>query len=254
MKKRFTSMLLAMVMSFSLIVPAFAEFRGTDMNKMGNGEVVKRSNSTVEISSENLYYDAELGAYAVAFTLNSDGTVNVLSKREATAITNRCEKINEQDLTAGDPVQHPLRDYRQWYEFKQIGRPVRVTGSTQKVSPDIAYSAGGTHISKTVSCTSTHYFSASVNTSEKQSAVQAGATIGWQRSATASTTITFDLKPGQCGYIGFCPYYNRVYGNLELHGNWGDGIIGTYEAYGYSVCVTNSGEADGLFKFVLTKK
>ena len=241
MKKIFAA-IMSIVMTFSLTSNVFAT--GYDQD---NG-----NNSTIEISSENLYYDAELDAYAVAFTVNGDGSVNILPKREATAISNRCEKINAQDLTEADPGQHPLtRDYHQWYVFKQIGRPMRATGTTQKVSPDIEYSAGGTHISRTVSCTSTHYFSATANTSEKQSAIQAGATIGWQRSATASTTVTFDLKPGQRGYIGFCPYYNRVYGNLELHGNWGDGMIGTYEVYGYSVCVTDSGEADGVFKFIL---
>lgn len=252
MKKRFTSMLLAMAMSFSLIVPAFAEYRGTDMNNMGKGEVVKRNNSTVAISSENIYYDAELGAYAVAFTLNSNGTVKVLSKREATAITSRCEKINEQDLIAGDPEQGPFkRDYRQWYVFKQKRVVNKVMGSAQKVSPDIECSAAGAHISRTLSCTSTHYFSAKVDTSAKKSAVQAGATFGWQKSASVSTTVSFDLEPGQRGYIAFCPYYNKVVGDLELHGNWGDGIIGSDEVEGYSVRLTSSGEADGLFKFIL---
>ena len=127
-----------------------------------------------------------------------------------------------------------------------------MSGELKKVSPDIKYSAGGSHISKTVSTTITHYFSAAVDTSAKKSAVQAGATIGWEKSASTETTFTFDLRPGQKGYIGFTPYYNRVYGDLELYGNWGDGLISTTKVYGYSVKVTDDGDADGLFQFVLT--
>jgi hypothetical protein len=106
---------------------------------------------------------------------------------------------------------------RDWGCFpnKQFSGPVQTTGKLQKVSPNIEYSAGGSHISKTVSATSSHYFSASVDTSAKKSAVQAGATIGWEKSASVSTTYSFDLLPGQKGYIGFYPYHNRVFPSWE---------------------------------------
>ncbi len=242
--RKAVSFALAVVMVFTLSVPALA-------HEQGNSFVV-------DTSSEHVYYDTELRANVIAFTCNADGTVNYLTKNEADAITN-----NTTDLVSLD---HGLRrvengsstcdvspsgDYYQYYRFKQIGGAVKYTGSMKKVSQDIEAPAGGAQISKSVSATSTHYFSASVNTSDKKAAVQAGATIGWQSSASVTTTFTFNLLPGQKGYIGFYPYYNRVYGDLELHGNWGDGLISTTQVYGYSVKLNDSGEADGLFKLIL---
>lgn len=113
--------------------------------------------------------------------------------------------------------------------------------------------AGGGSISRTISYTSTHFFSASVSTEQQKSAIQAGANIGWEKSASTSTTYTVNLLSGQRGYIGFYPYYNRVVGDLELYGNWGDGLLSTTRnVAGYSVRLTSDGEADGLFKFIQT--
>ena len=40
-------------------------------------------------------------------------------------------------------------------------------------------------------------------------------------------------------------------GNLELYGNWGDGLISTERGVaGYSVKLTSDGEADGLYEFI----
>lgn len=237
--KKILSLLLSMFMIFSLSISVFA----TD-----------KANPTIAIdtSPEHIYYDTELNANVISFTRNNDGTVNYLTKEEADAITNTADLTFATDTGIGeiDALPQPL-DYFQYFRFVQISGPVKVTGKLQKVSPDIEYSAGGAEISKTVSATSTHYFSANVTTSKQESAIQAGATIGWEKSASTSTTYTFELLPGQKGYIGFYPYYNRVYGDLELHGNWGDGLISTEKAYGYSVKLTDSGEADGLFKFIL---
>lgn len=234
--KKFLSLLLSLSMVFTLSIPVFA--------------VVDESTPTIAIdtSAEHMYYDTELNANVIAFTCNSDGTVNYLTKEEADAITNTTDLTS---TTAIDKIDTPQpRDYFQYYRFVQTSGPITVTGPLQKVSQDVEYSAGGTHISQTVSTTSTHYFSANVTTSQQESAIQAGATIGWQKSASVSTTFTFDLVPGQKGYIGFYPYYNKVLGDLELHGNWGDGLISSERAAGYSVKLTDNGQADGLFKFV----
>lgn len=60
-----------------------------------------------------------------------------------------------------------------------------------------------------------------------------------------------NLRAGEKGYIGFHPYYNKVVGNLELYGNWGDGLLSTERGVaGYSVKLTSDGEAEGLYEFI----
>lgn len=60
-----------------------------------------------------------------------------------------------------------------------------------------------------------------------------------------------NLRAGDKGYIGFYPYYNKMEGNLELYGNWGDGLLSTERGVaGYSVKLTSDGEAEGLYEFI----
>ena len=144
-----------------------------------------------------------------------------------------------------------LRDYRNWYVFKQTSGPTQYVGSLKKVSADLVAPRGGGSITKSVGYTSTHFFSASIGSQDKKSAIQAGATIGWQSSASTSTSYTVNLRAGDKGYIGFYPYYNKIVGNLELYGNWGDGLLSTERGVaGYSVKLTSDGEAEGLYEFI----
>lgn len=241
MKKMF-SLVLALSLLLSLSTTGYAAVED-DCN-----------NITIDVSEEHLYYDEELGTNVVAFTINSDGTVNYLSKEEADAITAQAGHDNniEQHIIH-DIDESSVRpyDYRQWYEFVQTSGPTKYVGSVKKVSADLEAPAGGGAISKDVSYTSTHFFSASITTTSQKNAIEAGASIGWEKSASTSTTYTVNLLAGQKGYIGFYPYYNKVVGDLELYGNWGDGLISTTKnVAGYSVMLTDDGEADGLFKFI----
>ena len=61
-----------------------------------------------------------------------------------------------------------------------------------------------------------------------------------------------NLIGGQKGYIGFIPYYEKVVGDMEYRSNW-DGLIRTEKGVsGYSVKLLDTGEADGVYKFVET--
>lgn len=213
--------------------------------------IFAQENKNIDLTNrENIYYDESLGANVIAFTLNEDGSVNYLTKTEVDSITKNAgsEDINVEE-TNNDNVM--LRDYRNWYVFRQTSGPTQYTGSLKKVSADLEAPKGGGSITQSVETESIHFFSATIGSQDKKSAIQAGATIGWQSSAKSSTSYTVNLRAGERGYIGFYPYYNKVVGNLELYGNWGDGLISTERGVaGYSVKLTNTGEADGLYKFI----
>lgn len=213
--------------------------------------VFAQENKNIDLTNrENIYYDESLGANVIAFTLNEDGSVNYLTKTEVDSITKNAgsEDINVEE-TNNDNVM--LRDYRNWYVFRQTSGPTQYTGSLKKVSADLEAPKGGGSITQSVETESIHFFSATIGSQDKKSAIQAGATIGWQSSAKSSTSYTVNLRAGERGYIGFYPYYNKVVGNLELYGNWGDGLISTERGVaGYSVKLTSTGEADGLYKFI----
>ncbi|MCQ4935554.1 hypothetical protein [Anaerotignum propionicum] len=242
--KKFLSLILSCAMIFSASATVFAS------------EVTNEKDITVNLEDGHSYYDDKLNTNVIAFTINSDGSVNYLTEEEVNSIPsiNEAEELTES--TPSDIVQNDskivTRGYREWYEFDQTGGPYHYKGSLKKVSADLEAPAGGGGIDEEVSYTSSHFFSASVTTNAEKSAIQAGASIGWESSATSSTTYRVNLLPGQTGYIGFYPYYNRVVGDLELHSNW-DGIISTKTGVsGYSVKLTDDGEADGLYKFIET--
>lgn len=202
---------------------------------------------------ENVYYDESFGANVIPFTLNKDGSVNYLTKAEADSITKNAgsEDINLKTniYKVNDEVM--LRKYRNWYVFRKTSGPTKYTGLLKKVSADLYAPRGGGSITKNVGYTSTHFFSATIGSQDKKSAIQTGATIGWHSSASTSTSYTVNLRAGEKGHIGFYPYYDKIVGNLELHGNWGDGLISTEKGVaGYSVRVTSDGEADGIYKFI----
>lgn len=64
-----------------------------------------------------------------------------------------------------------LRDYRNWYIFKQTSGPTLYIGSLEKVSADLVAPRGGGSITKSVGYTSTHFFSASISFQDEKSAI-----------------------------------------------------------------------------------
>ncbi|WP_455721503.1 hypothetical protein [Agathobacter sp.] len=156
------------------------------------------------------------------------------------------ENIPIEGTSSGDIATF---DYREWYEFVPSGSKKQSSGSQRKISADFEAPRGGGSVSKTVSFTVSHTFSANVTSSSQKSAIQAGCGFSWVTSASASTTYTANLNAGEKGYLSFTPYYNKISGSLKLYSNW-DGYLSSRSVTGYSVKKTSDGEPDGLYKFV----
>lgn len=209
-------------------------------------EETSTSDSTTEISREYSYYDSELDAYVIAFTRNSNDTINYLTESESAQLSTVTEDIPMENTSSDEIV--PL-DYREWYRFVPSGSKTQVNGSQRKISADFEAPRGGGSITKTVSFTVSHTFSSNVTLASEKSAIQAGCGFTWVESASSSSTYTANLNPGEKGYLSFTPYYNKISGSLQLYSNW-DGLLSSKSAAGYSVKKTSDGEPDGLYKFI----
>ncbi len=227
------STILSLVLILSLYSPVMAaETTSTD--------------NTTELLREYSYYDAELDAYVIAFTRNSDDTINYLTENEAIQLSTMTENVPMEDTSSDEIVPF---DYREWYKFVPSGSKTQSNGSQRKVSADFEAPKGGGSVTKTVSFTVSHTFSANVTSASEKSAIQAGCGFSWVKSASSSTTYTANLNAGEKGYLSFTPYYNKISGSLQLYSNW-DGLISSKSATGYSVKKTADGEPDGLYKFI----
>jgi hypothetical protein len=177
--------------------------------------------------------------------INEDGTVDYLAEEEVKALEGEAVTLKE-DTSIDEIIPY---DYSEWHTFTPSGPKTQSTGTRQKVSADfVAPNAGGS-VTKTVSFSVSHSFSANVSTSSEKSAIQAGAGFGWVKSAAANTSYKANLKKGEKGYLSFTPYYDKVTGSLKKYSNW-DGLISTKTSTGYSVKKLNTGEPDGIFQFI----
>ena len=207
----------------------------------------------IEISTNSSYFDEELGKYVVSFTVNSDNSINYLSKKDVDSIKHlnslKYRKTIEKNTDSVIELKG-LADYYEWYEFIKESGPVKYVGTRRKVSADFEAPPGGGSVSKTVSFSIAHTYSINVTTLSQKLAIQADAGFSWTESAESSTTYTANLNPGESGYLAFTPYYDKVNGTLNLYSNW-DGLISSKQASGYSVKTTYDGEPDGLYQFIL---
>lgn len=236
MKKIFYMFLSFVLLLTSVCMPAYAE-----------------PLDAIEISKEYAYYDESLGAHVVPFTLNADNTLNYLTKAQVDELKHFTEidmnaDVSEIDRLGENDIIRPL-DYREWYEFDKISGPVKYVGAPKKVSADFTGPKAGGSVTKTISFQISHTFSANVGTSIEKSLIQAGAGFSWTESAGTSTSYTANLDEGEVGYVSFSPYYDRVYGKMNLYSNW-DGLISSKYVYGYSVMLTDDGEPDGMYEFI----
>ena len=242
MKKKVLLVLSFALMLISATVPVVA-----DVNPLPT--------DNIEISRQDAYYDEALNAYVVSFTLNSDNTLNYLTKAEVSNLN----QITESQVSAlklpelSDDLIVKPRGYYEYYRFEKTSGPNQASGARRKVSADFEAPIGGGSVTKHISFTVTETFSANVTNDLAKSAIKAGAGFTWSKSASVGTSYTVYLLTGQIGYIGFTPYYDKVNGILRKYSNW-DGFIGSWTASGYSVKKTYDGEADGLYQLVITNQ
>lgn len=88
------------------------------------------TDNTTELLREYSYYDSELDAYVIAFTRNSDDTINYLTKNEAVQLSIMTENIPIEDTSSDEIVPF---DYREWYKFVPSGSRVQWSGTRRKV-------------------------------------------------------------------------------------------------------------------------
>lgn len=86
--------------------------------------------NTTELLREYSYYDSELDAYVIAFTRNSDDTINYLTKNEAVQLSIMTENVPIEDTSSDEIVPF---DYREWYKFVPSGSRVQWSGTRRKV-------------------------------------------------------------------------------------------------------------------------
>lgn len=88
------------------------------------------TDNTTELLREYSYYDSELDAYVIAFTRNSDDTINYLTKNEAVQLSIMTENVPIEDTSSDEIVPF---DYREWYKFVPSGSRVQWSGTRRKV-------------------------------------------------------------------------------------------------------------------------
>lgn len=88
------------------------------------------TDNTTELLREYSYYDYELDAYVIAFTRNSDDTINYLTKNEAVQLSIMTENVPIEDTSSDEIVPF---DYREWYKFVPSGSRVQWSGTRRKV-------------------------------------------------------------------------------------------------------------------------
>lgn len=88
------------------------------------------TDNTTELLREYFYYDSELDAYVIAFTRNSDDTINYLTKNEAVQLSIMTENVPIEDTSSDEIVPF---DYREWYKFVPSGSRVQWSGTRRKV-------------------------------------------------------------------------------------------------------------------------
>lgn len=231
--KKVIPFIMSLVMMSAVSIPTYAVTETKD-----NGRV---------ISNDHAYYDEELGAYVVSFTVNNDKSLNYLTKPEARTLTARTAELPE--LIDSESQIMPRDNYREWYTFTKTSGPTKANGKRKKVSADFIGPTEGGSVSKNVSFSISQTFSTNVSRAAEKSAIQAGCGFSWTKSASTSTTYTANLSAGQKGYLSFTPYYDKVGGTLDFYTNW-DGKVSSKSATGYSVKTTDDGEPDGVYQFI----
>ena len=88
------------------------------------------TDNTTELLREYSYYDSELDAYVIAFTRNSDDTINYLTKNEAVQLSIMTENVPIEDTSSDEIVPF---NYREWYKFVPSGSRVQWSGTRRKV-------------------------------------------------------------------------------------------------------------------------
>lgn len=207
----------------------------------------------VDFDSEDGFEDPVTGEWIQPFNILEDGTVELVLEEEY------LETVSTDSLSLDDPsFSYDLNDnliepHNTFYwRFKRSGAKTKVNRPRIKASPDINCTTSTCAASISVGATTTNSFSTSVNS--EQGYIKAGAGYTWSKSASSSSTFSYNIDKGDKGYIGFTPYHWKVSGKLEYVGGQGLGVITSKSAWGSYPAKLSNGQADGMYAFVYTKR
>ncbi|AIU83137.1 MULTISPECIES: hypothetical protein [Bacillus] len=213
---------------------------------------------TINLSDSNVekFYDEEQGAVIAPFKASEHGLVPV-SKDEYEKTTEIKENEDlENEFVVSEESNDELEfkpyadvDLRYWrYKEKSA---TKYYGDPIKVSATIKCTTSSCRVDKQTQATVSKSYS--VNASSEIQAINYGASFNFTSAKSYSTTYSFTLKKGQSGYIAFKPYKRKSTGTLTQYSTM-HGKISSKSAYGRSAIKMKTGEADGYYTFVFTKK
>jgi hypothetical protein len=242
---------------FAVLLTALTLGVGVSFGSVSKGSAAEEEQN-IDLTNPNVekFYDEELDAEITPFKPTEDGLVPV-SEEEYKKSTDLTEKENlEDEFTGGTedsqgPTITPFADvdirtwsYKENSATKYYGDPIKVSGSldcnTSTCRVDKQWQA---NISK----------SYSVSASSEVKAINAGTSFTLTSASSSSSTYSFTINKGQAGYVVFKPYKRKSTGTLTQSSTM-YGKIKSKSAYARSAIKLRTGEADGYYTFVYTKK
>ncbi|MEY8742417.1 hypothetical protein AB9M62_23440 [Bacillales bacterium AN1005] len=232
---------------------------------LGHAEEIQK----VDVNAKGVatFYDEELKAEISPFKVTGDGLVPV-SEEEYKESTNISEVENLENefidnsespvskLVATNSIKSnqtvtPYADidwvtwrYKEKSATKYYGDPI-------KVSASIDCNTKTCRVDKQWSATVSKSYSASAKTEVK--AIDVGASFTLTTAKSSSSTYSFTINKGQAGYVAFKPYKRKSTGTLSQVSEM-RGVLKSKPAYARSAIKLKTGEADGYYTFVYTKK
>ncbi|QQD81360.1 hypothetical protein JD965_15940 [Bacillus siamensis] len=213
---------------------------------------------TINLSDSNVekFYDEEQDAVIAPFKATENGLVPV-SKDEyekTTEIKENEDLENEfvvSEESNDEPEFKPYADVdiRSWFYTEKSS--TKYYGDPIKVSASIKCTASSCRVDKQWQANISKSYS--VNASSEIRAINYGASFNFTSAKSSSSTYSFTIKKGQSGYIAFKPYKRKSTGTLTQYSTM-YGKMSSKSAYGRSAIKLRTGEADGYYTFVFTKK
>ncbi len=260
LKQKVTAMMLAFVMMFSVSVPAFAESLEVEPAQIDN-------NDNYTGIKNHSYYDEELNADVISFTVDENGNINYLSEEESRRRSEIRNEFIESNGDYEDPNLDPFSSlgeskpreggedemgYMNYprYTYEPLGPPHRIIGTPIKIGPTYYGGLYGKHVTPNVGERVTNKFEVGISFPMYE-AIMAKLSYSWVSSAPIRPASEgFDIPPNKYADIFFYPEYDLYYGYLTTYLGGEGSYRGTSLMRTYSVA-TEAGYAAGEYQMII---
>lgn len=227
------------------------------------GYAEEQNNVDLTDPSVEKFYDEELDAEISPFKVTENGLVPVSEEeyKESTRSTEEenlenefidsDENLEKLEITSLNGLVTPYSDvdirtwhYKESSATKYYGDPIKVSAGLD---------------CPTITCTVVKQWQAtvsksySISSSAQIKAINTGASFNFTSAKSSSSSYSFTIKKGQAGYVVFKPRKRKSTGTLTQSSTM-YGKISSKSAYGRSAIKLKTGESDGFYTFVYTKK